>query len=1155
MLQKLTFLIYFLISIDLHAQVIKTRNLPLINVSQLNSNSFESGKISVKFYRFQYLKIEQKINEFGFLEFNYLDLKKISTQFKFKKITSLFKNVLKNTEFQNTHKNWDLDLWYTIEFDAELNVQILYQELLKTNFFEIVEPVYKKHLLDEGVLNLNYLPNDARLNEQWSYNNTGQGGGIIGKDIRLLNAWDIEKGNPNVLVAVHDMGIQLDHPDLIQNIAVGKSFNFIDNNDTIVMGYHGTHVAGTIAAVNNNSIGVSGIAGGDGNINSGIRLMSMQIFKGNQSAGLAESFIYAADNGAAISNNSWAYDIENIYELSVMDAIDYFIENGGGNAIQGGLVIFASGNVSRQLSYFPSAYDRVICVSATNNKDRKANYATYGPWVDISAPGGDFNTGSSSQILSTTWYSGYSSDHGTSMSCPHVSGVAALIASKLLGKASASDVRDILLSTTDFIDTLNPNYKGLLGSGRLNAFKALQKTQAIFNSLNVLPVDSFSIINSCNEIKLNWKKNNLNQNVIIAVSNKNGISSLTNSQVYNVNDALAGEGKIIYKGSSNNFIIPKNFEQFYYFKIWSVDVNNNYSFGKTAEVVVNPTINSSGAISQNFDFPPYFPTQEWRTINLDNDLSWTHTAADTSNTGVADLYSMCMYNYNYNNLLGAEDVLTSPLINIKNTDSISLSFWHAYKFRNTGFTLSDSLEVLVSTDCGINYTSLWKKGGTNLATIINTSDTPFYPFLFNSWSQTKIDLTKFKLNDKLMIAFRSVNGKGNNLFIDNITVHVKYKRDIEMVKIISPVNSSCNQQIKPQIIIANKGAQTINNLIINYKVDNGNSIITNWNGILKTNDSIAIILTESIAVTGNHQLKIYTSFPNNLNDEFNLNDTLVSNFFITPAYNLPLLEGFEGNVFPINWLVSQKLRDAITWVKTDLIGKGSSSSIMLQNFMYDNRGRIDDLVTPYFYMDRNMDSTFLLFDYAHATKFSPTSLNEKFDSLEIAITTNCGETWNTIWNKSGNSLQTINQTQSYLTEFFPLSNQWKSDSVYISTNLLKADRVQIRFRNITNFGNNIYLDNIKFYTKYLAPNTKQNGYSIYPNPVLNKLTIQHLNKPLLLKTIKIINSIGKTINVKNYSGNASEEINLNLSHLATGVYIVQLIYTDKTISEKVLKYP
>ncbi|MFY7965811.1 MAG: S8 family serine peptidase, partial [Chitinophagaceae bacterium] len=938
-----------------------------------------------------------------------------------------------------------------------------------TALFQVVEPVYKKHLLDDNANGASFTPNDPKFTEQWSYNNTGQGNGTAGKDIKLVDAWNIETGKPNVIVAVHDMGIQLNHPDLAQNIAVGKSYNFIDNNDTIVPGYHGTHTAGTIAAVNNNGIGVSGIAGGDGSVNSGIRLMSVQIFKGNQSAGLAEGFVFAADNGAAISSNSWAYDIENIYELSVMDAIDYFITNGGGNSIQGGLVIFASGNKSQTIKYFPSAYDRVICVSATNNRDTKANYSTFGSWVDISAPGGDYNAFGASQILSTTTNDGYAGDHGTSMACPHVSGVAALIASKLSGKASASDVRDILLSTTDNIDALNPNYIGLLGTGRLNAYKAMQKAETINNGLSVLPIDSVWGVNNCNTINIYWNKNINNNDIIVAYSNKNDVGFLTNGTSYNIGDKLMGEGRIIYKGNASSFTMNNNDSLFHYFKVWSVDAPNNYSFGKTVELVSQAYVNTSGTYIQNFDFPPYFPTIEWRTINYDNDISWIHTAADTSNTGAGDAYSMAMYNYNYNSLLGAVDVLTSPLINIQNTDSLQLSFWYAYKYRNTGLPIADSLEALVSTDCGLNYTSLWKKGGIDLATINSTTDSIFYPFGIDKWKNVTIDLTSFKTNNKLMFAFRSVNGKGNNLFLDKVGVDIRYKTDVSLLSLQSPQNTSCDTIIIPQIIIKNVGNDVLNSLQIDYSIDGGSIISTTWNGALAKDATTAINLNQSTVLRGHHTIAINTSKPNTLADNFVLNDTIKSSFFISLITKMPINEGFEGASFPPpSWYVHQNPKDAISWVKYSLAGKNSANSCFMQNYYYDNDGRIDDLITPIFESYNNGDSCFLSFDYAHATRNNPTT-NSDFDTLEISYSKDCGNSWTKIWKKGGNNLQTINQTQSYGNEFIPQANQWKKDSVLVSGIFNSGDKIQVRFKNIEYFGNNIYLDNINLYSKYTLP--------------------------------------------------------------------------------------
>ena len=103
------------------------------------------------------------------------------------------------------------------------------------------------------------------------------------------------------------------------------------------------------------------------------------------------------------------------------------------------------------------------------------------------------------------------------------------------------------------------------------------------------------------------------------------------------------------------------------------------------------------------------------------------------------------------------------------------------------------------------------------------------------------------------------------------------------------------------------------------------------------------------------------------------------------------------------------------------------------------------------------------------------------------------------------------------------------------------------------FGNDIYLDNIKFYTKFYPQGIQQKGYAIYPNPTVSVLNIQHLNMPIALKSIQLINSIGRKVMQINYAGNTQKEILINTSRLATDVYVLQLIYTDKTITEKIVK--
>ena len=151
---------------------------------------------------------------------------------------------------------------------------------------------------------------------------------------------------------------------------------------------HGTHVAGTVAAVTNNSTGVAGIAGGSGSGN-GVRLMSCQVFSGTGSGGFDQASIYAADNGAAISQNSWGYTSVNVYEQAVLNAIDYFNANGGGNVMTGGITIYAAGNDNATGNWYPGCYSGSFSVAATNNKDVRSYYSNYGSWINISAPGGE----------------------------------------------------------------------------------------------------------------------------------------------------------------------------------------------------------------------------------------------------------------------------------------------------------------------------------------------------------------------------------------------------------------------------------------------------------------------------------------------------------------------------------------------------------------------------------------------------------------------------------------------------------------------------------------------------------------------------------------------------------------------------------------------
>lgn len=366
------------------------------------------------------------------------------------------------------------------------------------------------------------LPDDPYFKWQWDvYNdkslnlNVKYYGQIVssnqGCDVNVAEVWDsYTTGSEKVIVAVVDGGVEIDHPDLAGVcIPAGKggSWDFVNNTSTITPDSHGTHVAGTIAAVRNNGIGVAGIAGGDHATGvKGVRILSCQIFKGDDGASdpnTMRALKYGADNGAVISQNSWGhyYDNNNDGRISSSElreaasdtmsdyekaGIDYFIKYAGcddnGNQLpdspmKGGIVLFAAGNDDIQYGV-PADYEAVIGVGAVGPDWEKTWYSCYGDWVDISAPGGDgfttecatydqvgysrgniFNLYTTKKSCAEDEYTNYGYMPGTSMACPHVTGVLALLVSYFGGPGFTNeDAKQLLFAgaNKDHLNTSKP---------------------------------------------------------------------------------------------------------------------------------------------------------------------------------------------------------------------------------------------------------------------------------------------------------------------------------------------------------------------------------------------------------------------------------------------------------------------------------------------------------------------------------------------------------------------------------------------------------------------------------------------------------------------------------------------------------------------------
>jgi len=336
------------------------------------------------------------------------------------------------------------------------------------NKFNTLQEVVFAETSEIGINDALYIPNDNDFSKPWGLRNLGQTvdgrTGTNDADIDATLAWNDERGSKNVIIAVIDTGVDYNHPDLKNNILPqgGEDWNFASNtsNDPMDIDIHGTHVAGTVAAVDNQT-GVIGVA-------PKCLIMPIRVnLTSGENANRADAINYVAAQARSKRQNR--YVINCSWKMSGHHSGVYFaIRNAVLNSNV--VVVFAAGNADRNVNtspQYPAVYPEVISVAATDQKDRRATFSNYGLKVDVSAPGVN--------IYSTTPGGNYTFLDGTSMASPHVAGLAALIWSKNASLTNKK-VRKIIETTTDNIDAKNPSFVGKLGTGRINANRALRAT-------------------------------------------------------------------------------------------------------------------------------------------------------------------------------------------------------------------------------------------------------------------------------------------------------------------------------------------------------------------------------------------------------------------------------------------------------------------------------------------------------------------------------------------------------------------------------------------------------------------------------------------------------------------------------------------------------
>jgi subtilisin family serine protease len=557
------------------------------------------------------------------------------SSFNVKDVKALFPAKLK--------ENAPLSRIIEVHYEADIDPLFISSKLRNSFEVEWAEPRF--------VYEPDYVPNDPSYASQYALSK-----------INAALAWDITKGDTNVVIGIIDTGVDWDHPDLSANIWINRNEipdNGIDddNNGFIddVRGWdfgglngtpdndpmedqpdHGTHVAGISSAVTDNGIGVASIGFKS-------KLMPVKTTRNDQRGSNGpyiiygyEGIVYAADNGAKVINCSWG---GSGFSMLGQETIDYALS-------QGSLVVAASGNSNSSGSHYPSSYKGVLSVASTTSTDTKSSFSNFGYDIDVSAPG--------SSIYNTWQNDTYATLSGTSMASPLTAGLAALVFAHF-PSYNAAQVGEQIRVNCDNIDALNPSFQYLLGAGRTNAFKTLNNA----NSISVRAIDvSFSDeapggdgdgVFEANEIisvYVNFK-NYLNptSNLSIQLEARNSYSSVINStfnagSVGTLNEFNNGSSKFTFAISNT---VPQNaklnfllrFSDGSYSDFQWIETIGNPTYATQSNGDLSMTITSKGTFGFN-DYPNNLQGDGFKYQSGQNQLFEGALILGTSSTKISD---------------------------------------------------------------------------------------------------------------------------------------------------------------------------------------------------------------------------------------------------------------------------------------------------------------------------------------------------------------------------------------------------------------------------------------------------------------------------------------------------------------------------------------
>lgn len=449
---------------------------------------------------------------------------------------------------------------------------------------------------------------------------------------------------------------------------------------------------------------------------------------------------------------------------------------------------------------------------------------------------------------------------------------------------------------------------------------------------------------------------------------------------------------------------------------------------------------------------------------------------------------------------------------------------------HTSFLSPESMEQLLDIEAGSGYgMGIHQRFSPGAGTDIYGHGGSYIGFLSEAFYDPKTGASFFFIyNSDQVTTFY-------NPFLSSIyrEFFPKKANDSGISRILSPRSIVCQETLSSVVELKNFGSTELTSVIINYQIDNGTVQTHSWNGDLASGQTTEITLPAITSTEGNHVLNVWTTAPNGSTEENLYNDGRNTEFTISGQSMLPssFSEDFESNSTSLKiWNPNHSISHQ--WGVTHLSAATGLGSLVINNFANAVIGTESYIDVPMIQLGE--DSQKLSFRYAYSAKIGTE------DSLEVLVSSDCGATWQTLFNKAGTELSLGLENEGY-NEYFPHSGaEWHTEE--ISLDAFAGSNVLIRFKQINDFGDNLFLDNIYVGSSMGTTDFIKKSLTIYPNPANNHVMLTGVPANAIITIYDMSGKkVHETMNKNNY---------IDISRLAAGIYILKTSYGSAKIIKK-----